>query len=350
MTPEQFLNSLTKSDPRPLYLFLGSESFFRNRCRCALRRAVLGEFAATTADPEGLSEIDLSDQHLAVLIDKAQTMSLFTTARLLVGSRAEAAIPRGTGAKATESFERLRSYAASPTPGTVLLFEATGVDLDNRDDKSKIDRIVKLFGVTCGIVEMKRLSEAQALRESEKRVKQLGLQIETSVLSDLAEMLGGDMGLLANELEKLSLYVGTERPVRGDDLDLLVPAARRHGIFEFSDALAHGDKVRALDILDTLAETGASWLMQVSLLAGLFRQALAMKEEGAHTVQQVMTIAKENGIRMWLSRARQLIEIGQHFPTSQLERALIRLGEVDRDLRRERPSDRVIMEQLVMFL
>ena len=83
---------------------------------------------------------------------------------------------------------------------------------------------------------------------------------------------------MANELEKLSLYVGNERAVRAEDLELLIPEARRRGVFEFSDALAHGDRVRALDILDTLAETGVSWPMQVNLIAGLFlRWRLALR-------------------------------------------------------------------------
>ena len=350
ITPKQFIDRIKKAEPQPVYLFLGNELFFRDRCRRALTQVVLGDSATETPNPEGLTEIDLGRQHLAALIDEARTMSLFATARLLIGAHAEAAIPRVTGAKAAEPFEALRSYAASPTPGTVVLFEATRFDLGERDDKPKIDRLVKLFGSACEIVEMKRLSADQALRESAARAEQLGLQIDRSSLTDLVEMLGGDMGRLANELEKLSLYVGSDRPVQGEDLELLIPEARRRGVFEFSDALAHGDRVRALDILDTLAETGVSWPMQVNLIAGLLRQALAMKEQGARTAQQVLSVSKQYGIRMWPPRVRQLVEIGRHFSPGRLEKALIRLGEADRDLRRERPNDRVIMEQLVMAL
>ena len=350
MTAKQFLDSLKKAEPRPVYLFVGNELFYRDRCRQALTRAVLGESAVETTSPEGLAEIDLGEQSLAALIDEARTMSLFASARLLVGAQAEAALPRGTGAKAAQPFEALRSYAESPTPGTVVLFESTRFDLSERDDKSKIDRLVKLFGSACEVVEMKRLTADQAIRESAARAKQLGFGIDSSMLSELVEMLGGDMARLSNELEKLSLYVGSERAVTAADLETLIPEARRRGVFEFSDALAHGDRVRALDILDTLAETGVSWPMQVNLIASLFRQALAMTEQGARTSQQVMSLSQQYGIRMWPPRARQLVEIGRHFSPRRLEKALIRLGTADRDLRRERPNDRVIMEQLVMAL
>ncbi len=43
MTPEQFLDQLQKKGPQPAYLFLGPESYNRDRCRRALIDKVLGE-------------------------------------------------------------------------------------------------------------------------------------------------------------------------------------------------------------------------------------------------------------------------------------------------------------------
>ena len=41
MTPDQFLTSLKKDGPAPVYLFLGPDSYERDRCRRALREAAL---------------------------------------------------------------------------------------------------------------------------------------------------------------------------------------------------------------------------------------------------------------------------------------------------------------------
>ena len=51
---------------------------------------------------------------------------------------------------------------------------------------------------------------------------------------------------------------------------------------------------------------------------------------------------------MWPARARQILDVGQKFSRLELERALIALFQADRDLRRERPNDRIIIEQLVV--
>ena len=105
MTPKQFLDNLGKGEAQPIYLFLGSELFFRDRCRRALTSAVLGQLDTEAGNYEDLTEVDLRDQNLTTLIDEARTMSLFASARLLIGSRSEALIPRTISTKTVASFE-----------------------------------------------------------------------------------------------------------------------------------------------------------------------------------------------------------------------------------------------------
>ena len=90
MKPKQFLERLGRSVATPAYLFLGNEGFFRDRCRQALVEAVLGNRDPETGSPEGLIEIDLSEQPFNRLLDEARTLSLFAPRRLLIGRNAEA--------------------------------------------------------------------------------------------------------------------------------------------------------------------------------------------------------------------------------------------------------------------
>ena len=354
MTPKQFLRQIEEPPPRPAYLLLGNELFYRDRCRRALIRTALGEAAAEAGAPEGLIEIDLCEQPLSRLIDEARTLSLFASARVIVGSSAEALLPRGAAitknSKAAMDFDALASYAGNPSPGVVLLFESGRYDWGNRDDKPRIDRVVRAFSKSVEIVELVRLTPSEALKTATVLAKQLKVRIAPTLLTDLVDTLGNDMARLAGELEKLALYAGPEGEITGKQIELLIPEARQRGVFEFSEALSKGDRLRALDILDTLARTGTSWPMQISLIASLFRQALAAKEQQPLNASQVTQLFSRHGIRIWPARVRQVLDIGRHFSQQQLETALTRLSQADRDLRRERPSDRLIMEQLVLSL
>jgi len=349
MKPRELLKNLGKSPAGPGYLFLGSEQFFRDRCRQALRKAVLGDEAQESGAMESVTEINLSERPIDELIDDARTLSLFGGPRLIVGRQAEAALPRGAGSKTVPPPELAR-YFADPTPGVTLLFEASRFDWSSRDDKSKLERVAKFYAAVPARVDLERLSERDALAGAQSVAKRLGLSIAPDVLSELVEMLGNDLSRIANDLDKLSLYAGRDKPVSRDDIELLVPEARQRGMFEFSDALAHKDCGRALDILDTLAEGGEYWPMQINLLAGLFRQALVVKEEGLKNPNQISSAFQAHGIRIWPARARQVLGMARQFSLEEIERALIELFRADRDLRRERPDDRVIVEHLVVRL
>ena len=70
MSPEQFLSSLQKSGPAPVYLFLGPEPYQRDRCRRALIEAVLGN--SPEARENGFIRHDLSEISLASALDDAR--------------------------------------------------------------------------------------------------------------------------------------------------------------------------------------------------------------------------------------------------------------------------------------
>jgi DNA polymerase-3 subunit delta len=346
MKPKALLAQLDKGRPAAGYLFLGNELFFRDRCRQALIKGVLGESADRG---DGLTEIDLKDQPLDKLLGEARTLSLFATARLIVGMNADAALPRRVTARGdSPETASLAAYFKNPTPGVTLLLECRRYDWNDREDKAKLERVAKFFAAVPQTVELAPLTTDEATSLSQRVAKHHKLDIAPDLLAELVEMLGNDMSRLSADLEKLSLYIGGQRAVTSQDLEVLIPEARQSGVFELTDALAQKDRSRALALVDTLAKTGGYWPLQLSMLARLFRQALAAKEQGARAIPQVTRLFQSQGTPIWPARARQILDVGQKFSRRELERALIGLFNADRDLRRERPNDRLIIEQLVV--
>ncbi len=348
LKPKQFLQDMKAGKPPAAgYLFLGAEVFFRDRCRKALEKAVFGE---EEASEDSYVKIDLQEQPLDRVLDETRSLSLFAASRLIVAANAEAVLPSGRSKKAAEGAEKLAAYFADPTPGVVLAFEAVKLDSRERDDKAKLERVAQFYSSTPVTVLMDRLTPSDALKGAAVLARNLGLEVDRDVLAELVEILGADMARIENELGKLQLYAGAGRPVTRQDVETLVPEARQSGMFELTDALARKQRERALQIVDTLQESGAYWPMQVAFLAGLFRQALAVKESGARSAKQAMDALAQSGVRTWFTRAQQLVGTARQFSREELEAALIALYEADRDLRRPRPDDRLIMETLLLAL
>ena len=376
LTPRALLQQFRKEGkPAAGYLFLGAEQFYRDHCRAALKKAVLGE----PADPQGLAEIDLKEQPLSRLVDEARSPSLFASSRLIVAKNAENVLPRG-GSKENRGRALLQEYFARPAPGAVVLIEAVRFDDRDRDGKAALERIAKFFSAVPETVQLKMLTMQEAIKGAATLAGRLNLAIERSVLAELVEMLAGDMAKIENNLQKLAIYAapasaivdlvdrmtgpaqklaiyagpasaaGAPAKVAARDIELLVPEARQSGLFDFSDALAHRDRTRALELLDTMSKAGVYWPLQLSLIAKLFREALAANELRLRGAGAVRSKLDSYGLRLWDARARQVAEIASRFSGKELERALIALFEADRELRSPNPGERIVMERLAMRL
>jgi len=258
MTPDQFVASLEKHGPAPVYLFLGPEPYQRERCRRALLDAVLG--AAQEERESGFSRVDLDEVPLAAAFDDARSLSLFASRRVIWIGSAEAVLPRGraaadddsAGASGSSDSSELAAYLREPTPDTVIVFESSRYGFDG-DDKARLERVQKFYAAIKAQVEFRPYSPEAARSLAQTLAKQAGLQLGLAELALLLDSTGGDASRIAVEIEKLSLYTAGSRKVTAEDIAALVPDAQTATIFVLVAALGRGDRTRALEILDTLS-------------------------------------------------------------------------------------------------
>lgn len=351
MTPDQFLVKLKKDGPEPAYLFLGSESYERDRCRRALIEAAL----PPDQREDGFTRHSLDQLTLAAAVDDASSMSLFASQRVIWLGGAEAAVPRARAAASEEDdassndSDVLASYLRQPTPGTVLVFDCSRYDFDG-EDKAKLERVQKFFSAIPTIVEFRAYSPEAARSLAQRLIKEKRLQLGLAELALLIDITSGDAARLAIEIEKLSLYAGTERKVTAADILSLVADAHSSTIFALVNALGRGDRSKALEILDTLSREGEYMPLALTFLATQFRMALAARSAGLRGANQIQAHFTKLGARIWPDRARQIEQTVEAFPKARLENAIARVFAADRDLRDARPDDRIVMEEMILAL
>ncbi len=365
MNPAQFLGRMKKRDLAPVYLFLGAEAYDRRRCREALLDAHL----TLEERAEGLAHYDLSKSTVAEVTDDARALSLFASKRLIIASSAEAVLPkglraaeaagtdgneeeeRGSGVAAGSDVTPLVEYLRNPSPGVVVLFEATRFALDG-EDKKKAERVAKFFSPINDVVELTPYTPEEARREAQAIAKRLELRLEPAALEMLVEALGADIARIDTELEKLSLLStgAGGRAITVEDIQTMVPDARSATVFALVNALGRRDRGRSLAVLDTLCRDGEYLPLALSFLSSQFRQALIAREANLRSTQQIVGHFTKLGVAMWGTRAEQVNQTATKFSREQLERGLKLIFEADRDLRSARPDDRIIMENFVVRL
>jgi DNA polymerase III subunit delta len=345
LRPSEFIARVKRGPIPPVCLFLGQEGYNRKRCREALVAAAQGVEA---------EQYDLAETPLAAVIDDARAMSLFASERLIFVIGAEAAMPRSTravddeeaGSGAAGSEGVLDAYIKSPTPGVTLVFEATRWDLEG-EDKTKSDRARKFFGAIPDVVEFRRFTVDEARGELDRIARAANVKLDPAAAEALVEALAADVGRIAIEIEKLSLY---GKPITADDLPLLVPDARQSTIFALVNALGRRDRARSLETLDALVREGEYLPLALTFLATQFRMALVAKEANLRGASAVQGHFQRAGVQMWGSRAEQVSATAGKFSKEQLERGLKLIFETDRDLRSARPDDRTVVENFVIKL
>ena len=103
------------------------------------------------------------------------------------------------------------------------------------------------------------------------------LQFDDEALELFVLLTGGDTRQIDNELEKIDIFLGTERKVGVDLVRELVPLSRAGVIFELGNAMAERDLERALKLVRRLLDQGetAIGILLVAILPTIRNLLLA---------------------------------------------------------------------------
>ena len=348
MTPEQFVQKIRREPPAAAYLFAGPEPYQRGVCR----RELLEKVLRPEEVEDGFSRHDLDETSLAAALDDARSLSLFAPNRLIWVSSAEAVLPkRLTSSEDSEdsATSSLRQYLRQPSPGTVVVFEASRFGFEG-EEKAKVERVQKFYAGIPDQVEFRPYSPESSRRLAQDLARQAGLQIGISELGLLIDVLGGDAARIASEIEKLRLYAGAGRKVTAEDIRELVPNAQAATIFALVAALGRGDRKRSFESLEVLLREGEYLPLALTFLATQFRLAKVAQEAGLRNSQQIQTYFTKQGLRIWRDRAEQVYQTLSAFSKERLDQAIAKVFWADKALRDARPDDRIVMEKLVLSL
>ena len=111
---------------------------------------------------------------------------------------------------------------------------------------------------------------------------ELGKSLDPAAAQFLTETIGGDSGLLRNELEKLCSYVGEAAVITLADCRAVCSRTPETVSWEFTGAIVGRDRPRALRLLDIMLRRGEPEIRLMYALSGEFQKLiqtrLAMKQ------------------------------------------------------------------------
>jgi DNA polymerase-3 subunit delta len=338
---------------RPGYVLAGDEIFLLDRCRAAVLKA----FVSPELRDFCISDLDLSSTTIFEVLDRAQTPSLMAPFQVIFVRNVRQLYTRG--AKKDE-FAALDRYFKSPNPQALLLFIADflRIPADTRrmdlDDKNRFERLTETLGAHCGMVELARVSEEDAMRWAVATAQEAGLRLEGDAARELVDAFGADMMLVSSELEKLLLYAAGRGRITLGDVETMVLSAKQRTLYELTDAISARDRARALALLHGLLNSSDAGedaaIGHLYMLARTFRQMLVILEKNVRDSRAIWQ-ALWQGFRMPPFAADDLIRQARRYKSRrELTRALRLVARADLELRSSPPDKRLVLERLVYEL
>src|SRR6266404_2673280 len=349
---ERFVSDVESRKLRPAYVFVGDETFFRKRCR----EAILEALAPPDLRDFSVYEFDLAETGLGEILDRVRTPSLMAPFQIFFVRGVKALYSRGSH---SEKFEAIAEYVKNPNPDALLIFIADHISIpaDARrmemTDRDRYERIRETLGEYCGIVELARVEEGEAVRWLIDAAAQQDVKIENDAARELVDALGSDMMLVANELEKLVLYVGDKKRITLGDVETMVLAAKQRSLYELTDAISAKDRARALEMMDAILNTGdgdEAAIGHLYMLAKTFRQMLVILEKNVRDSRAIWQ-ALWQGFRVPPFAADDIVKQARRYKSKrEITRAIRLIARADLALRSNPPSKRLILENLVLEL
>src|SRR5712672_2526152 len=160
---ERFVSELESRKLRPAYIFVGDEAFFRKR----FRDAILEHLVPVDMRDFSLFEYDLAENDLAEVLDRARTPSLMAPFQVFFVRGVKTLFGRGSN---DEKLAAIEEYCKNPNPDALLVFVADHISIPadvrrmEMTDKDRYQKIREDLGPVCGIVELCRVEEGEAVR------------------------------------------------------------------------------------------------------------------------------------------------------------------------------------------
>lgn len=273
MSPDEALLEAKSGKLRPVYLVAGDEGHLIDQTVKALREAVLsGGIPGLNDDSVQASPTNYSD-----VMAIARTLPMLSSRRWLLvrdiekweGGKKEKADSKGT-------LDAVVEYAAEPSDTTVLVLVAGKLD-----KRKRLYTTAKKDG---WLVSCETPSRQELPGWVVERVKSRGNSIQRGVADLLAELLGPELGPVADAVERLCLYVGEGQTITEEAVSACVVRLRTASVWQLLDAVGRRDIGLALRLFDDVFDPQDRGLPLIGTFSWATRQLIrfdAAKRRGA---------------------------------------------------------------------
>jgi len=273
-------------------------------------------------------EFQAEKAELSEILSAAETLPFISEKRLIVVKESEKLKFKDSAA--------LMSYLKNPSATTCLVFVAGKVD-----KRSALYKGIKDYGK---IDEYSRFSRSEYLSWINRKFFEQGKKASYKVANLILNSAGQDLNKLEQEIEKVSLYLGEQKEVREEDVNLLIEKTAEDRVFDLVDALGRREKAKALEIANRLLKAGESPVFLLNMIIRQFRLLLRTK---ALLKRSVRGAEMAKTLRVLPFVASKMEDQGRRFTEEEIVRIYELLLEADVSLKTSSRQPHIALDILI---
>jgi DNA polymerase III subunit delta len=326
-------NDIRKGNFTPMYLLYGVESFFIDE---TLNMII--DHAVEESDLEfNVSTYDLEESYIEEALEDATTLPFFGERKVVVVK--QPLFLTAQKAKMEQNIKALEAYIESPSPFTIFVFIALYEKLDERK------KITKLLKKHATVVESQSFTGDRAKEWVQQRIASNGSRMNDDATELLIELVGMNVMILANEVDKLMTFVGEGGIVTKEVVQNLVPKSVEQNVFMLVERVLVRDIPQALAIMYELLHKQEEPIKILGLLATQFRLLYQVKEymRRGYGQNQIASHIGVHPFRVKLA-ARQV----NLFSFEELYMIMDELAEADYMMKTGKLDKKLILEFFIM--
>ncbi len=229
MSASTIISDWKKNLYKPLYWLEGEEEFYIDEIMNYAEKKIL-----RTTDAEfNLSIFYGKDANWADVLNACRRYPMFAERQVVLLKEAQQ----------MKDIDKLEGYIEKPLGSTVLVVSYKGKTLDGR---SRISKLLKKHGE---VFLSKKIYDNQLPSWTNGYLQSKGYEITPRALTLLVDHVGNDLSRIANEVEKLSINLGSEKNITEDDIEKYIGVSKEYNIFELQHAISKKDLVKAIRII-----------------------------------------------------------------------------------------------------
>ena len=247
----QLIKRIHSNEISPAYSLFGNESFLQDFFIQELTTYFLGDSGTK-------KHISLDDDKQDQLLADLSAFSLFSERKLLV--------VRQIKKLSLNARKELVDYLKNPNPDTCLVLIS-----ENYDDRNALQKLLKSNTISVDV----RVPFSSKIKEWVRFiVKSKKYKINDGTISNLIDLYGDSIAHVVNEIEKITLMVGTETVIDDNIIKTQLSAGREYHIWQLQDAIGSKNTEKSISMVKSLIQNGTGIPQLVINFTNLFQQLL----------------------------------------------------------------------------